>query len=556
MSSVSGSGSSNRQDEVIRRNREEYQNNESEMVKKHNKELRRISEQHYEEIENLKSDYQKQISALKEASQNTVTKRDNKYQSEIESMRKMHKNQLKNISEGAQKRGGQQVESIKAASDHKEIQMEAQIQRLKDDYETAMSEREEIYNRNIEANREGMKKGLSDQKAKLDEAHQREIKFLRDDRDQRIGQLKNEYDKYRTLTTAEKKSQTLQNIQNQERASDNLLRAVRREREGRFQSEAMLREGFEDGLDNVRDRFEKAREKERAANELTRDQLQADVHGRLGRKISSLEDKNLDLKDVQVREQLNMKQQKQRELNNIRDSYQKTLENMQGQRNEAIRQSNDRNKKDINELTLKHSELFQSANRENMHKLQDQEFKYRADRGSLKGSLEARAEQAENTANLRVENILEKSEANNQRVNKMSMETQKSLRQSHADEIRELRFKFEEEKRNAIELIRDQAAKMEVQHQEKVAQLQSKHEKEMLSMKDQMLLMKKENDETLKRTVSELQRAHELSLSQQEYRHKDKLKALDLDHTNEMKTINRRNDEKVSQMSAAIKKKS
>ena len=59
----------------------------------------------------------------------------------------------------------------------------------------------------------------------------------------------------------------------------------------------------------------------------------------------------------------------------------------------------------------------------------------------------------------------------------------------------------------------------------------------------------------LKKTVEDLQRAHQVAQEQQEYRHKDKLQSMEHAHTTQMKNLRRRNDEKMDKLAVAMQKK-
>ncbi|MCB0362498.1 MAG: hypothetical protein KDD35_07245, partial [Bdellovibrionales bacterium] len=94
MSSVAGSGDSNRQDEIVRRNREEYLERESQAMRKHNKEIRRLNEAHQAEVDRIKDTFNQQIQEMKERSQQTMTSRDLRHQKETEELRDLYKKQM------------------------------------------------------------------------------------------------------------------------------------------------------------------------------------------------------------------------------------------------------------------------------------------------------------------------------------------------------------------------------------------------------------------------------------------------------------------------------
>ncbi|NCN95627.1 MAG: hypothetical protein GW917_02795 [Bdellovibrionales bacterium] len=556
MSSVGGSGSSNRQDEVVRRNREEYQSKESELVKKHHKEIRKLSEQHYSEIERLKEMHDQQMKAVQEASNKAITRRDNKYQGDIDSMRSMYMKQLKNVSQDATRKENVSGQALKADQERAQIQMESRLKALNDDYQAALAKKEELFNKNLALNKEAQERGLADQRESLETAHQKELNFLKADRDKKVADLKNEYATYRKIATEERKQQQVQNIQNQKRSSEALLSAVGKERQDRVMSENALRNGFADGLDRVRGKYEESMQENRAATQAGREYLENDIRGRIESKINRLESDNVRLKEEKIRDQSLMKQQKQREVANMRDSFSDNLKDLQRQRDEAIQEYNNKNSKDIKTVSDRYSDVLFRQSREHLQKVEDQNFEHRKDYNMLEMNLTGRAEQVKDMADRRVQGIVENTEMTKQRMLEQSQETMESMRRSHADEIRQLRFKFEEEKQQAILGIKELAQQREIKHQDEVAQMKVEHEKQVLTLQDQMRSLKKQADENLKRTVEELQRAQKVSQEQQEIRHKSKLQSLEQDHTERLKTLRRRTDERMDQFAVAVKNKS
>ncbi|HAG91328.1 MAG TPA: hypothetical protein DCL41_05625, partial [Bdellovibrionales bacterium] len=543
------------QDEVVRRNREDYQAKESELVKNHHKEIRRLNEQHYQEMERLKQMHDQQMKAMQEASNKAITRRDNKYQNDIDSMKSMYLKQMKNLSQDAARRENLSGSTMKAEKEQSMIQMESRLKQLNEEYQKQLEIKEKNFNQNLELNKQAQEKGLRDQRQELEEAHQKELNDLRADRDQKISELKREFGVYRRATAQEKRHQQILNIQNQQRASNALLSAVQDEREGRVQSEQALREGFSEGLDRIRGRYEESMEKERLANQQGREYLETDVRGRIESKLERLEREKVKLEKDKIRDQAQLNQQKQREIANLRDSFGDNIKDLQRQRDEAVQASNQRNAKDIDKVSEKFEKLMFHQNRDYLQKVEDQNFAHRKDRDMLETTLEGRAKQTEVIANQRVKNIISDTELSKQRIIKNSQENIETLNQAHVEEIRKLRFEFERDKQQAILALKSQAQDREVKHHEQMVQMQAEHKSEIIKLQDEMREMKQQAEMKLKKTVEDLQRAHQVAQEQQEYRHKDKLQSMEHAHTTQMKNLRRRNDEKMDKLAVAMQKK-
>lgn len=559
MSSVGSSDSSDSSSQraqaaEIRRNREAHQSAEADMVKKQAKEIRRLNEEHYAEVENLKREHQAQMDDLRKATNNDITARDHKYNQDVEELRDLYKRQMTQQADESQKKQDALRKATSGDLDQSKAQTDARLARLTSDYEKGLQEREHGYEESLKQNRDDQKNAIADNRDKLQRNHDMAMKSVKDERNKRVGDLQKSFDDYRQITGAEKRDTELRHLQDQQRASNNLLRAVQKERAAKQDSEEYLRDGFKDAIEKTHERFEKAAAREREANNLSRDQMKSTVGDRIDSQVHRLESENYDLREGNARSDLKNRQQMRREISNISDSYQRSMEAMQDERNEAVRQSNDRVHRGVQKVRKEMEHQATETNRYYRQQQAQNDTIHREAYDNLKVDLENRAEQTKVNADLRVKNLYEQASDEKARLAELQVENHKANQNSHQDEMNTLRANLEADKQIAVTTLTDRLQKQEVMHSERMAQVVGKYEKQIQTLKDELTREKKQNDENLKRATEEMQRQHKLAMDQSAQQNRERLRQVDAHHNEELRSLNKRNDERLDQVVSQIKK--
>jgi hypothetical protein len=560
MSSVGSSDSSNSSNSTsnandqIRKNRENSASNESELVKKQAKEIRRLNEEHYNEVEGLKKAHADQMDDLRKNTNREISERDHKYNQDTEQLRDLYKKQMQTQADEGQKRDEALRKATSGDLTQEKVQADQRFQKLTSDYEIGLQEREHRYEEALKENRETQANAISDTRDKLQRNYDVEAKSIKDERNERVGGLQKGYDDYRQSTEAAQRDADLRHFQDQQRSSENLLRAVRKERLVKEDSETYLREGFKDALGKTRDRYEKAQAKERAAIEMSRDDMKSTVGERIDNEVTRLKRENLDLKDNNTRQDLINKQKLEHQVGDISDSYQKTMENMQQQRDEAVRATNDRVHRDVQKVRKELDTQATATNRYYRQQQEEQNMIQRTAYDNLKGDLELRVDQTNDRANKRVKNLYETTSEEKSRMAELQADNHKASQNAHQDEMNTLRTNLASDKQIAVNTLQERLQKQEMQHSERMALVVAKYEKQIQGLKDQLVREKKQNDDNLKRTTEEMQRQHKVEMDQVASQNRDHLRQLDAHHGDELRSLNKRNDERLDQVLAEVKK--
>jgi hypothetical protein len=155
MSSINGDAKNrNNADETIRRSREEYRRRESDLAKKHNKEIRRLTEAHRTELKKVKEGHSERMREAQETMNENITRRDSYYKKQIEDLRKLHRDQVRTSMDSADRK----IESARTAlAKEKEMSQRATDSKIKDlshSSNTMLVEKEKRHQESIERLRE------------------------------------------------------------------------------------------------------------------------------------------------------------------------------------------------------------------------------------------------------------------------------------------------------------------------------------------------------------------------------------------------------------------
>lgn len=554
MSSVGSSDGSNRPDETARRRAEEQKARDSEAAKRHKKEIRRMTELHYQEIEKLKNDHVAQIEEIKKNSTDSISGRDYKHNKEIEDMRDAARKQAKAQADENLRREETLRKATTNDSSSSKVQNEARINKLAEDYKTNLGQREKSFQQSIEDAREAQAEGLERNRQRLTKSHDVETKSLIDERNERVENLQRQMGSYRETTEMTRKERELQHMRQMNRASDNLMRAVTNEREARKDGEEILRDGFEHSVDSLKGRYEKATQKERETNNLVSNSFRSSTMDRIDNQVRRLESEKENLKASNTRAELQMKARKEQEIDNIRDSWSKNLDDYRMQRDQAVSDSNERTQKDVSKVRDQLSKELVDNGRFYRGRMSEESRIQRMAYENLVGDFESKTGHLKNVTDQRVKTIFDNSNEEKARLVELQKNTHIASQRGHQDEMKALREVMDNDKQQVVTRLQNQMRKQEVEHAERMNNLVQKYEKQILSMKDQILLTKRQGDESLKRTVDEMARSHKLALDQVETKNRDRMRQISGQQAEEIRQVNKRHEDKLDQVLVEVKK--
>ena len=122
------------------------------------------------------------------------------------------------------------------------------------------------------------------------------------------------------------------------------------------------------------------------------------------------------------------------------------------------------------------------------------------------------------------------------------------------EELRAQRIQLEAEKNQTIERMQDMLRKHELHNTERMNIIVNRYEKQIQILKDQLLREHKSNDDNVKRLTDELARTHKMEMDQVEAKNRAKLRQLNDMHAQELRSLTKRNEERMDQVIGELKK--
>lgn len=554
MSAVSGSGGSGRQDDTVRRQREEYAERESQTVKKHHKEIRHLNEAHQAEVDRIKEDHSKQVDSLRDESRKLMSVREMRHQKEMEDLRDLYRKQAQAQMQSSQDKMEALKESI--VKDHGNIKdtQESQLNALNEHYREVLEGKDRFHEQNLNEMRDSQQEAIANNRERLMAQHRVEKEALLNERKQTVSDLQKRFNALQTSSNDRLKAQEVAHIRDKDRMSDNLIDTVRRERQGFGQTLDVQREGSQESIRKMAERFEQASSKEKDFLENSRKNLEADVTQRMNNQVRRLERQVADLGDVNVRRELEMKRRAQQEVENFREAYQNSVKDYQDQLKNAVESFNETNSKDIAQVRKDLNEQLVHSGRFYRQEMASQNAKNREAYDQLKTDFDSRQKQSVEHADLRVEKVRDEANLAIQRMKDYYQTVTDEQRATKDDEKNEMRLQLQSDQNQSMERLRRQVKEAEIRHERKVNELVGQYEKKLAEIKDQRIVEKNGMESSQKRLLNEVKRQHENQLTTQKIQYEEKLAELNDRHQKEMQTLHQRYSDQIDRMSVAVKK--
>ena len=557
MSSVGGSGGSDStraKEEALRKAREDYKKKESELIKKHQKEMQRVEEVNEKQVAELRKTQDKQIEKIHADSRDTITARDHKYQQEVESMRNMHRRQLQQAVEENQQSQSTMSRTKKLEDNLQREQNESRMRSLQEDNVTQIRKKEAEFQESLNEMQAKQKESVTSNRDKLNNKHQEETASLIENRDKDKAQMQEKYDSYRRNAEDKIENLKIKNFKDKQKASEDLVNIVGRERLTHEDNMKAAKEGYGEALEKTRDRFDKTNRLRAQQQEEFRSGMANQVENRIMNKVHQLENDKEDLKLAQSLQRAELKRQSNREVQNLRDDFNRNVEGYEMDRKEALNLSNERNQKNIRALTDKHNQVFTEAMKRNLNDKTAAHYRNINAMEDIQRDFGARVDQQRIQADMRVQNAHEQAEESKGRAFSQQKDTIEMMKFNHGEEVKALRKKLEDDNRAVVANLKEQMRKQEVSNTEKNSLLVQKYEKQIAQLNDILNKERREHDDYVRRTISQMQQEQKLQLEAQDSKFAERARQMQEQHQSEMKAETKRNQQKTEQLLSTIKK--
>jgi hypothetical protein len=548
MSSIGSADNRNSQDEAIRRARETYQEKETDQAKAHSQEMKRMAEAHQTQIREMQQSHDSQMEDLKTKARDAISNRDMKYQKEIQDLRGMQKNQLRRQAEEADER-------IQKTEDHAKSSIE-RTSAIKDDQRSAVVQQYDAELKNIkkqfqetnEKSRTQMQTSAADQRTRLNQVHQKELKAVTSDRDRARDLSQKSYDSLR-----KNKDMALRDLEQAKKNETERLNSayesnIREENAGHQESLDQVREGLQRGIAQNRARYEKELEKRSGDSKSSTEAFKGSINDRINSQLNAGKAENSHLKNEIVRQRTQLTQEKNTQVSNTRDSMQANIENLEMQRKDFVESVNEKNRGEIDGITKKSTETLNRSNRFFQDKLATERAMAENRHEGTKLGLEKRLMTAEMQADNRTEKLKAMKVRDEASLRTFFDKSSDAQRDNYENTLRELRDKNTRDQDAIFQNFSKQSAEREAKFQQKLTEVNNRFEGQIQDLKegqtkqmaDQIAIANKEKKQLVDQKNSEIQR--------QASQYETRLAKLEETHRREVDEINRHHEESLVSM--------
>jgi hypothetical protein len=541
MSSVNSASDRSNAEETIQRARDNYKERETDETKKHGQELKKITQAHQAELDQLRNEHAHEMEELKSRSKDAISRRDMQYQRDIDELRDIHQKQLTKTTSDAENRIQKTEEAVKGESDRYKSITERQKDLLRTEYEGELKERDQKLEDFSKESQHKMQTQNQETGKRLTSQYQTDLQSVVKDRDRRLGQAQTDY--YTLDQTKNKEMKDVLNSTNKtvERTQKNFEVGVLNERQDHKAAEDVERQGFEDAAHQNRQRYEKALEKNRDEMESARGQLVDTVDGRLNTQVSSLKAQLNKIKNDSARERMNNQQQKNREIANVQEAYQKNLDLSEKNRKDFVQDANQKRAMTAGRQNALNEEAMTRNQRFYKEKLAFNELDAENRVGTLVNERNGEKAHDEATSTSRFKRLQSFNEIEQAKQRAYFENASKGMRENFENTLDQMRLNNKQEQDKIINEFSKQSQESDkafqaklgditVKYEHEIAEMNEKHTKEL---KETQMAADRRLKEQIKKDTGEMDAANAQSqyrLSKTEETHKHDLNEIQHKH--------------------------
>ena len=552
MSSVDASSKSKNNDEV-RRAREDYQGRESKLVKNQQKKIRSINESHQKELENLKKSYNEQLKQVNNRLRDQISMRENRHKDEVNKIKTLHQQSLKEVAQSSDGKVDAYENKFKGEVQRNETKYESRLKDLEFRYEQELSKKQREHESSIRNVKDSQDRFIQRNRKNIKDQHQEELATVRNDRAREVGGLQTELTEERRTSRAKIKNQELQHFSDKNRMTQNFFDQMNRERVDRRDSETELRSGFKESVESIRVKQDEARKGDRADALGALKKMERNVSNRLSNRLRSLEKRHEDLKHEKNKAIVKTERLASKHERNLISSYENRVDDYKRQNDEVREEMNERLRTDINKLKQEGNDSMQFSNRFHRERAQMQDERTKMSLKELKSNYETKSMHEKSQASLRVEKLKNAYEGNLRKINQIYDKAISEIKTKNSEEKNEIRSKLTEEKRQTILRMKDQVQSSDIKNREKNVRIIQEYKTKIEGLKNQSYAEKKEAEKTKKRVVEDLKKNHKVQLETVKSQYDEKLEEVTKHNSHEITNLKTRHRTEMNNVLSVVK---
>ncbi|MEQ1663875.1 MAG: hypothetical protein ABL927_00705 [Bdellovibrionales bacterium] len=554
MSSVSTKSGTSGQDDAVRAARDEYRKKENDLIKKHLSEIRALNDRYVHDNDEKDRANTKNLNDVRVKTQESLTKKDVKYQKEMENMRAMHTKQLEKLMQESRDKIEINNKSMNSELKQASLGKNDRVNDLNARYERQSADTSEKFSQELAALRAEQKEAMNKKREQLIESHDKELGAIHDERNETVSNLKNELRQVRTNTAERLKNQDVRHMQDKVRAESNHIETIEKETRAHNLIQEDTREGYQEGLKQVRNRMAKAREEDLQNQNSVNGDFKSSVDKRIDNQIDRLERELRSAKEEVVRSRIDSKRQADHELNNMKDAYGTKFEYLEDARKEMLNQNNQINSDNMKQIHSEANKQMAANTRYYQSRMETENFKNRDALQSQKSDFELHNKQIVQNTDNRIDNIVKDFNSKEKKIGENFTENIEVMKLGNEDEKNDIRMAMLKDKIETVTNLKDMVQKQELQQQAKLTETRANYEKRINELNDQFMREKRLRDNREKKLIADMKREHDTQVETLKIKYEDRNKQTNVAHQKELKDVSRRSQEQLMDVTNTLKK--
>ncbi len=501
MSSISGSGSGNssnsdyaNKSDELRRQRETYQKREAEESKKSTKDIRQLNESHAAELEDLQKEHSEQMDALKERLKDTITRRDMQYNKEMEDLRDMYRKDQQRHAGDSETKFNRTEKSLKDDNERLKMTSERQTDRLRQNFDGALAERDKTSEENSTRVREEQGEARTEITKSLNSTHEKERDQLIKARDKTLGEQQRSFDDYRRNSDQRIAGIEKSNRDEKSRLLKGQTNTIQQLQADHNSSDQLEREMNAAAREHAAFRQHESNQEAADARQKALEEKTGSTEARYNSKIDQLNADVTNARRENIRQSTNDRAHKKIELGDLRDSMQANINELERTREESLDASNKHNGDLVKKMSQSHNEQLSKTNRFFQEKLANGHEDTEERLHQIQTDNSKMLNHERNSSETRFARLKAMSDVEQGKMRSYFERAGDSMHENFDDQLRMMRLKNRQDQEQLFATVQKQTQDADSKFQEKLgdiaghyeskmAELQETHEKELHDQK-------------------------------------------------------------------------
>ena len=532
-------------DERLRQTREEYEERESETVRRKNKEIKRAEQRHQEEVKKLTEAYNEKLESVQNHNRETLSERDRKHNDDVEEVRSMFMGQIRKQAEDAALEKKQIRDTYEFEKEKMEKVTSSQRDNTTEKQANELAKRDERIAQLVQDSKEKMQETITKNRNKIEGVHEKEVgalkKQIQDSEDRAEWEKKQLRKAYSNEVNMEKRQKEHENSawsQRYQEVVEGMKETHAEDIKSRMEIMEAERQRLEDRYQNA---LENKADQMSEANEDFRDSLSERINSQVRSKQHQL---NV-LNDKLNNEIVNNNRRRSIERKALEDAYGKKWDDLYRQKEEVKENYKTLAQDRVNNVIHRNDDTLRRANRDHRSELALIHARNIQDRAASETAHNDQLRVVKEGVDNRVKQIQKMANEINRVNGDYYGESVEQLRQGFQEKVSAQRDEHIATQSEFVNNMTERFRDMERKYNNKIESLTSNYEEKIRMLTESNEKALKRNTQTAENLLKDREKGHKLEQESLKQKYEAKLSMKEEEHENEKERLSRKHEEDI-----------